>query len=202
MSVETELQTLKIFNDAMMILLLLGLDMTVIGCLCSGAMLVSWCHDSTHASVAPLQQCVACFSQQLQLSVKVTSTNQHSLPLTNAKSCKIVAKNNKNMTFESFFVSKLSNLAMNIKLQNLQIKLHSVVIVTMLILTMKIFDVVLDFSWRKLHIVEETTSAENCLDLAQSCEIIPQGLVIKPINANKKSYLPVSSIGLSQSWTE
>ena len=45
----------------------------------------------------------------------------------------------------------------------------------MLILTMKIFDVVLDFSWHMDHIVEETTSAENCLDLAQSCEIIPAG---------------------------
>ena len=61
------------------------------------------------------------------------------------------------------------------ELQNLQIKLHSVVIVTMLILTMKIFDVVLDFSWHRDHIVEGTTSAENWLDLAQSCEVIPQG---------------------------
>ena len=90
----------------------IGSKLTVIGC-CedSGALLVSWCHETTHASVAPLHQC--CFSQQLQPSVKVTGTNQHSLPLTNPQNREKMSLKirSKNMTFEIFSVSELSNLA-------------------------------------------------------------------------------------------
>ena len=170
-------------RSTVMCCLQLGLDMTVIGCLDSGAMLVSWCHESTHASVSvaplpPLQAAVLLLTtvtaQCTAVSRSHIQTNTHfRSPMQNR--AKMSLKISKNMTFEILFVSELSNLAINIKLQNLQIKLHSVVIVTMLILTMKIFDVLRHFSWHTDHIVEETTSAENCLDFARSCEIIPSG---------------------------
>ena len=155
-----------------------GLDMTVIGCLDSGAMLVlvSWCHECCSSPSSPSSpgSSLASHNSYSPVSRSQLQTNTHfRSPMQNR--AKMSLKISKNMTFEILFVSELSNLAINIKLQNLQIKLHSVVIVTMLVLTMKIFDVLRHFSWHTDHIVEETTSAENCLDLARSCEIIPSG---------------------------